>query len=500
MSAAVLLIVLAGAPSSDGPPDAPERAATVLLITSDELAPAWADFAAWKTALGKPTRIVTVEEIVKGYEGEDTPAKIRACVLEHVAKSGTRWIILGGDSAEDGGVVPDRDSSHVEMRYGDIPTDIYFLSRKSWDANGDGVYGSWKDDLEAIEWTHPDACIGRIPVRTPEQVRAYTKKVIAYESRYPGQAFATRFIQTCPERGAYPKLGTSLSEIVTAWKHGTGDQFFANKSPWDGDRPGDHDLKPKAWVEMINAKSFGKMHMHGHGLPQLWVLERRSKITPETLGELKNEDAYVALTTVSCFTGQYDKGPDPCITEQLLRLPDAGAVLVVAPSREGVPVFHDPRRDFPLMMREGKMDGTTDLLTRFWKHALKDGLSAGEALSAARADLVPDATKSAGYHWCLCELNLLGDPTLDLRSRDPRTPELRAPDALSLGEQSLRIGTGIPEATVCAWKGDEVYEVAACDADGVAEIAINPRTAGTLLVTVSGRNLNVVRKEIPVSE
>ena len=43
--------------------------ADLLVITSQELAPAWSKFANWKTATGRPTVIVTTEAIEEQFEG-----------------------------------------------------------------------------------------------------------------------------------------------------------------------------------------------------------------------------------------------------------------------------------------------------------------------------------------------------------------------------------------------------------------------------------------------
>ena len=179
-------------------------------------------------------------------------------------------------------------------------------------------------------------------------------------------------------------------------------------------------------------------------------------------------------------------------------------MLIVAPSRPGVPIFHNPRRDFPLMIREGKLDGTTETMTRFWVHALTkqaDGryLTAGEAFARVKADLAPHAAKTEGYHMIQCELNLLGDPTLDLRAQDPVTPALDAPKSLAAGKQTLNVSTS-PGATVCAWKDDEVYAVARADKQGKASLAICPSTAGKLLITACGPCINTVCREIMVNK
>ena len=151
--------------------------ATVLLITSPELAEAWKPFAAWKKQLGKPVRILTTRQIADRYEAPDLQEKIRRCVRNHTDHLGTRWIILGGDSEKDGrGVVPDRDTVHHTKfgDYDDIPADIYYLGKKDWDADNDGIYGEWEDDRESIDYPDGNVGLGRIPVRTAADVKAYT--------------------------------------------------------------------------------------------------------------------------------------------------------------------------------------------------------------------------------------------------------------------------------------------------------------------------------------
>ena len=43
--------------------------ADLLMITNEELAPAWSKFANWKTATSRPTVVVTIEDIEEQFEG-----------------------------------------------------------------------------------------------------------------------------------------------------------------------------------------------------------------------------------------------------------------------------------------------------------------------------------------------------------------------------------------------------------------------------------------------
>ena len=405
---------------------APQEAQGILLVTAPELAQAWQPFAAWKASIGKPTTIVTTQTIASDFPGVDIQDKIRNCVRHHIDTQSVRWVILGGDSLPNGGgLVPDRDTVQHSMagRETDIPTDIYYLSPTSWDADGDGIYGEFTDDRDAISYPDGSTGLGRIPVRTAQDVAAYTAKVIAYETRSPTPAYSQTVTYTCTVPGAYPKVKRSWDDHVSqALKGGTVHRYFANTTPWDDQKPGDYDLTPKNWVDMINRSEGGKYHFHGHGLLHGWVLENRTMFTAKNVKQLTNKGNYPVITTVSCFTGHYDAAKDPSISESMLRQAEAGAIAIVAPCREGKPHFTNPREDFRLMVQEGKLDGTTLTMTRFWEWGIQHELTTGEALMRAKASMAKTARRSETFHMCLAELNLLGDPTLLVHHQRPEKP------------------------------------------------------------------------------
>ena len=356
-------------PSNTKPAKSPVtgvKQSTVLLITNNELAKAWLPFAEWKTKNGKATKIVTVSQIQKQYKAKNVQEQIRLCVREHIEKHGTRWVILGGDCEPTGGIVPGGHRTfHAAERRG-IPTDIVYLSPTNWDADGDGKYGEFKEDRDAI--TYPDGTVGlgRIPVRTEADIKAFTAKVIAYESNYPTTQFAHQMVYTCTDSPAYPKVRKSWDAFVAkSWQQGKADRFFSAETPWDAQgEPGSHQLSAENLVSLINQKSVGKFHIHGHGLLPFWVLEN-SKFTAKDVDRLQNNNAYPLITTVSCNTGEYDSKKDPSIVESMIRKPNAGSVAIVAPIRTGKAHFHS-RSDFRLMVQEGKLDGTTQTMTRYW--------------------------------------------------------------------------------------------------------------------------------------
>ena len=482
-----------------------EQKPKILLITAESLKTSWKPYAEWKMASGKPTKILTVKQVFDSFEGKDIQEKIRKCVIYHAEKYGVKWIILGGDSDPENPLVPDRDTSHVVMgrlSYSDIPTDQYYVSDKSWDANGDGIYGKWNDDKEAISYGNQwGTCIGRVPVRTAEDVLAFTEKVIEYESNYPENDFAFKMAYTNTTNPSQPKVEKSWKDYVsTCWPKGTGCNFFHTKTPWDSQNPGDYDLLPGNLVDKINANFASKVHMHGHGFLPGWVLENHKLFSKKHIENLKNQKSYLVMTTVSCFTGHFDSKKDPSISESMLRAKNKGAVIVISPAREGVPIFHNPE-DFKLMVTEGKLDGTTMTMTRFWVNGLKkqeDGnyLTAGEAFYQAKQEMNNDARKNSGFHWCQSEINFLGDPTLYLRAENPVTPEVFCPKKVKLGN-TIKLKTS-PGAKVCFWQKGGFYKVVEANENGQASVKFDSNLHSTLKVTVYGANFNTVQIDLLV--
>ena len=435
-----------------------EMPVQILIVTNEDLSESWGDFADWKTRTGRVTKVVTTESIADEFEGEDLQQKIRQCCLKHIDERGTEFVILGGDSAGKKGIVPDRDTDHSDFEmlpYANIPTDIYYISEKDWDANDDGVYGKFEDDLEAIEYTNPKASIGRIPVRTADDVEAYTEKMIAYESKYPVGRFAHRMVYTCPEKSAYPKLKTSFETLCENWSDGDVSRFFGNTTPWDDQKKGDYDLTAENWTKLINDRGAAKMHMHGHGILPRWILENRSSVDHSIVSKLDNKNAYPIITTVSCLTGQFDDREDPSIAESMLRKRGGGAIAVLAPSRQGIPVMMDPPNDYRLMMTQGKMDGTTDSYTRFWVNAMTGSKTIGEAFRKVKVEMTDNARKNQGFHMIQCELNLLGDPTLDPR---PQAPQNFEDGSVRVRDGKIFAG-GFKGAKVCVSNGKDFYRI-----------------------------------------
>ena len=451
--------------------------ATVLLITGPELVDSWKPFVAWKKRLGKPVRILSTTQISERYEAKDLQEKIRRCIRNHTDHLGTRWIILGGDSEQNGrGVVPARDTLH-RTQSGEVtkvPTDIYYLSKKDWDSDNDGVYGEWKEDRESIDYPDGNVGLGRIPVRRSEDVKAYTEKVIAYESRYPESEFAISMAYASPSSSLRPGLRDSWNQQISkVLEGGTLRYFFSSPEK-------NKTFGPAEWVGLLDSCLHGKIHLEGPGSHDGWIFQNEAMITAAEVSQLTNRGAYPVITTTSPKTGQFDQGDDPSIAESMIRMPARGAIAVVAPSRQG-----------PASEQE-------EILSQFWEYGLGQKVSAGAALSLLKAGMTQKAVASPSDHLLACELNLLGDPTLGLRGTIPRTPTVKGPQELPPGNLSLIIESDAPHSIVSLQDDFGLYAVTVSDESGNVIFPLNVVEDSTITITVSGPEYNAVTLRIPV--
>ena len=126
------------------------------------------------------------------------------------------------------------------------------------------------------------------------------------------------------------------------------------------------------------------------------------------------------------------------------------------------------------------------LLTNYWKFGLGDLQTTGHAFANAKQAMAASAVDAAAYHLCVCELNLLGDPTLDMRANVPRAPTMKIKANKGNGSQwKVAVETDAPGSTICVWDQKDGYHVATADKKGNATLTVTSPEE-QLEVSVSG--------------
>ena len=105
--------------------------------------------------------------------------------------------------------------------------------------------------------------------------------------------------------------------------------------------------------------------------------------TEPRMGDVRGHGLFIGIDWVHPGTTDPDVAGAASIVEAMIRKPKGGSVAIVAPIRTGKAHFHDPA-DFALMVSEGKLDGTTRTMTRYWEHGCAKGRTTGQAFMRAR--------------------------------------------------------------------------------------------------------------------
>ena len=154
-----------------------------IIITSDDLIDSIisSSFINWKTLIGFNIKIVKIKDSeIYNQPGFDLAEQIRNFLREYYEIWDIKFLLIVGDID----TIPMRycyydpsnhDNSSNNIYRGDVPTDYYYADLtlpdiESWDLDGDGFYGEYRQDLPDFE---AEIFVGRIPTNNPEACRPY---------------------------------------------------------------------------------------------------------------------------------------------------------------------------------------------------------------------------------------------------------------------------------------------------------------------------------------
>jgi Peptidase family C25 len=138
-----------------------------------------------RTNSGLTPAVYTIESILASYSGIDPPEQLKNFIRDMVETHGTTFVMLGGDADQ----IPVRIRTRADAPLSEtLPIEGYYAdlydssgNYMDWDANDDGEYGTYTDDLPAMDFL-PDLFLARIPASTPEEFQIALTHVINYET------------------------------------------------------------------------------------------------------------------------------------------------------------------------------------------------------------------------------------------------------------------------------------------------------------------------------
>lgn len=456
-----------------------------LLITTSSLAPSFSSFAVFKSMYGYPVEMVIVSDILSNYTGIDQQDKIRNCVMDYYQNYGTSYVLLGAD---------DEYLRHRGM-YGrigqevdyDIAADLYFAALDgSWDTNQNGIYGeAGEEDFYA------EVDIGRAAVDSPDEVINFINKQIMYQISPVVNELETS-LMAGEDLGWYI-WGADLKEEIRVGS------YFNPPIPYNFTVDTLYDRPSWSWsggghlLPRLNQGAHLVNHM-GHCSVTYMMKLSNSQISTYSVTNNGVNHGFNIIYSQGCYCGSFDnrgtsgtQGPNDCITEQFTTLSN-GPVCMITNSRYGWGDYYT-------------LNGPSQYYDRqFFDAILNENITqVGPANQDSKEDNV--VYLQMATRWVYFQLNVFGDPTLDIWTGQPMTMSPVYTPSLFYGAQSYTVVAPGLAGAYCAISNDVgLIASAYTDFSGVATFQFNPplSVVDTLNLAVMAHNYLPFRDDIVV--
>ena len=510
----------AGTPGTAGGPGAPatlhdlSNPAYAIITTStyQSIAQTLAD---WKTKKGTPAQVYTVSWITSNYSGYDTQEKIRNFLRLDDSTPRFDYVFLLGDT----NILPVR---MCKCEYdGDlVPCDYYYSdvvdgaigAAYDWDTDNDHIWGELSGDQ--ITWL-PDTYVGRMATRSTTEATNYVNAVLSYEKNPPAGTWMKKLV-----------FGSSFANFITAdygatdmaWVPqlvmanllgGTGvtyDRLYEGSGICPSSFTRDFDLSATNFRDRV-ALGCGIAFPSGHGnylgnYRTVWTSDTNGNgycDTGETTTYPLCTQSYNPTTgskrpyvlVGACLAGEMDR-TEACEGDFIINNWGIGAV---ASSRTSYYCLEWNDPDWP--WNQGQE-------YRWWREIFTNGkYRMGQIHGDGKYHYVQDFAAIEGGAYGpdqddasrknMFSSNLFGDPELPIWTAAAASLSVTHNATLPKAPSTYTVtvlsgGSPLADATVCLWKGTEVYLVQNTNGSGVATFSPSPTTTGTMYVTVTKHN------------
>ncbi|MBL7047117.1 MAG: T9SS type A sorting domain-containing protein, partial [Candidatus Marinimicrobia bacterium] len=411
----------------------------ILLITNDELLPAFSDYIEFKESTGFIVTMVTTETIYTHYMGQDNQEKIRNCIIDYYINYGISYVILGGDSAPNNAsedIIPHRgfyaDPGGGYADY-DIPADMYYACLDgTWNDDGDNKWGEpGEDDLYA------EVSIGRICVDSATEIQNHTNKLRMYQNE-PVVADIEKALMV----GEYlwPGIygGTYKNEVYQGGTYngytteGVSDNFSISTLY-------DLDFNWNKYDVFNHFNNVGinlRNHL-GHSYVDYNMKMYNSDLTTSNFTNDGVNRGFVIGYSQGCYNGSFDNRDDwgsyyseDCFAENITTLETAD-VATIGNSRYG---WGD----------DTGTNGASQYFDRQFYDAIfgEDITIIGEANGDSKEDNASYILQDQVIRWCAYELTLFSDPTMDIWTAIPTEMNPTYPPSVPIGSSQIFFQTG----------------------------------------------------------
>jgi hypothetical protein len=526
---------------------APNEGCEYLIITpnDDDIVAAFSRLAQWKTQKGIPTEIMRISDFSSQPGNE---VYNRGAITWQIRTAYDQWtpvptyVLLVGDADS----IPTRynptfDVSHENdfaTKEFNIPSDLWYFTVDGYDYIPDFLYGRISIDTSAEANTIVDKILNYEQQGNPSQ----RPDSWFYENMLATALFQDDFPQddiedphfllthTAENIWRFFDFGYDLEYNVERifCKTNLPENSLKYEDGTEPELPQDYKwlCNSQKTTDVITAINNGRFLVFNldHGESQNrdkyeWTIDKGkfdgwqspSFITDDLL-DLHNGRNLPVVLSIDCHCGWFDGETDfefhpfpldnfECFSEELLRLSGGGAVAVVASTR-GASAFTAHTMLYGLI--DAIWDDTDPTLASGGQESL------GAALMYAKFYVLDDWGYAGGEvptpfgelplitigetERTFMKYQLFGDPEMPIWTKKPQELEVTYP--LEIGTSAVQSfgvkvtlkgnpNEPINSARVCLQKEGDVYEVAYTDSRGFAVFSIDPKSGGTMSVTVT---------------
>ncbi len=431
-----------------------------VIVTSEALETEFQELVDWKTQKGVQAVVRTVEWIDLTYpNGVDRAERVRFFIRDAYQNWGTLYVLLGGDTD----VVPTRYGATTMLGGELIPADHYYACLEgNWNADGDTRFGEGfidapnpGDECDLF----PEMYVGRAPVTTLAQAADFVDKTYDYD-RTPatGNGYAASILYLAErlfEELDGAEIAEEADDIVPSWFKRV--KLYEEYQDWPGSLPETYD----SVVDSVN-HGFGIVHHVGHGFRNTMAVGD-GVLNNADADALANAPRNSVVFSINCSSASIDFNS---IGERWVKNTNGGSIAYIGTSRLAF------------------VSASRELQAEWFATVFQDSVrNLGGACALSRLPFVALSEEDNGYRWTAFALTLLGDPEVDLATRNQLPLSVAHPPTYTLGSGTYTAtvtssGAPVSGARVTLWKSGQAYARGTTGPNGVVTLPFTPETPG----------------------
>ncbi|MDP8238860.1 MAG: C25 family cysteine peptidase [Candidatus Hatepunaea meridiana] len=470
--------------------DVPEA---ILIVTVDELRIAAEAHADWWKTRGRMTYIIEVEDILEEEDGEDEQECIRYAIMSAYDDWDIGYVLLMGDTEQ----VPHRGlyGTVGETVDNDIPADFYYSALDgNWNSNNNNRWGEANDQIDLTA----EVAVGRIPGAFNREIQRHTNKVVLYSDE-PVVDDILKALMVGENLGWDIMGGAYMDEIYAGsnrYNHVTAGfpERFSRRNLYDVENgwewSGSQDFAP------LVSSGHHMIHHLGHAITNRVFKLHVNAVTNNIITNNGQQHGFNIAYSQGCYSGAFDnRNTNPnqyfdydCVAEKHVSGIDNGLVAFLCNSRYGWGNYQTT-------------NGTSQHFEREFVDAIfdEDITIIGETNQDSKEDLAAWASNNAGMRWIFYEMNLFGDPAMDIWTDEPEEFDPEYTGVIFLGDQEFTLDVeGVEGAIVCLSRGAEIIAAGLTDDNGHIELEFDEplNEPGEVDLTITAHNYLPFREEI----